>query len=103
MVRAVIIHNYTCINATINIVLTETKEEILVYDWIRFLSAVGGSMGLFLGSSALSILLSGINIVEKRIKRAEKKNKKSVEDQKLWIVNKEKYFATISNAKNAEN
>ncbi len=48
----------------------ELGDEHLIYDISRFLSSLGGSLGLFLGFSCLGILMSAIqklrNFVEEK-------------------------------------
>lgn len=34
--------------------VVETQNEILIYNWPKFLSAIGGTLGLYLGFSCLS-------------------------------------------------
>ena len=36
--------------------VVESQSEILIYDWPKFLSAIGGTLGLYLGFSCLSSL-----------------------------------------------
>ena len=43
----------------------EIQEEILVYDWPRFLSALGGTLGLYLGFSCFSVLIFLIEIARR--------------------------------------
>ena len=35
----------------------QLQKEILIYDWPRFLSAIGGTLGLYIGFSCLSIII----------------------------------------------
>ena len=42
----------------------EKEEEYLLYDFMNLASSLGGTMGLWLGQSLLSILLSLINFLE---------------------------------------
>ena len=44
---------------------TEEQVETLIYDASNFLAQVGGSLGLFLGFSCLSLLIGIINFFEK--------------------------------------
>ena len=37
--------------------IVEIQNEILIYDWPKFLSAIGGTLSLYLGFSCLSMLL----------------------------------------------
>ncbi len=39
-------------------------KEFYIYDGNAIISAVGGALGLFLGFSCLSLLLSGIDVME---------------------------------------
>ena len=43
----------------------EEKTETLVYDFVSFLSAGGGNLGLFVGFSCLSVLYAFYNCIEK--------------------------------------
>ena len=45
----------------------EKKEEYFLYDFMSLASSLGGTMGLWLGYSLLSILLSLINFLERFI------------------------------------
>jgi hypothetical protein len=42
----------------------EKKEEYFIYDLMTLASSLGGTLGLLLGYSLLSILLSIINVLE---------------------------------------
>ena len=44
---------------------TEEQVETLIYDASNFLAQVGGSLGLFLGVSCLSLFIGVINFFEK--------------------------------------
>ena len=44
---------------------TEEQVETLIYDASNFLAQVGGSLGLFLGFSCLSLFIGVINFFEK--------------------------------------
>jgi hypothetical protein len=43
------------------------KEEQYVFGWYSTIIAIGGSMGLFLGYSLASIIVSVIDFVQKKI------------------------------------
>ena len=47
--------------------IVEKKEEYFLYDLMTLLSSLGGTMGLLLGYSLLSIILSMINFLERYI------------------------------------
>ena len=47
----------------------EKQSEVLVYDIPKFLSAIGGTLGLYLGFSCLSILWSALKAYQKCGKR----------------------------------
>jgi hypothetical protein len=49
--------------------IVEEHIETIVYDWINFLSAVGGNLGLLLGFSCLSTLLHFHDVVFHKILR----------------------------------
>ena len=55
----------TFISLSYKTLLTEEREETLVYDATSFLVNAGGNMGLFLGFSCLSILLYIIKLCKK--------------------------------------
>jgi hypothetical protein len=43
-----------------------STEEILLYDFNAILSAVGGSLGLFLGVSCYTFCIAGLEMVMRR-------------------------------------
>jgi hypothetical protein len=45
----------------------EERVESLIYDWGSFLTSIGGDLGLFLGFSCLSILLSLVKCIKDKI------------------------------------
>ena len=45
---------------------TEIKEEHLVYDFQGLLTGIGGTLGLFLGYSLLSVLFDIINFFQRK-------------------------------------
>ena len=55
----------TLIGLSYETLLTEEREETLVYDATNFLVNAGGNLGLFLGFSCLSILLYIIKLCKK--------------------------------------
>jgi hypothetical protein len=57
--------NGTLIILSYETILTEEREETLVYDATNFLVNAGGNLGLFLGFSCLSILLYIIKLCKK--------------------------------------
>lgn len=57
--------NGTFIFLSYETILTEEREETLVYDVTNFLVNAGGNLGLFLGFSCLSILLYIIKLCKK--------------------------------------
>ena len=52
-----------------NSLVVEERVEMLVYDLGNFLVAVGGNLGLWLGFSCLSVLLSFINFLNDKFGR----------------------------------
>ena len=48
---------------------TEEKTETLLYDAVNFLSAAGGNLGLFVGFSCLSVMLTMIDLISDYIKK----------------------------------
>jgi hypothetical protein len=56
----------TYIGFSYETLLTEEKEETLVYDVTNFLVNAGGNLGLFLGFSCLSILLYAIKLCKSK-------------------------------------
>ena len=48
---------------------TEEKTETLLYDAVNFLSAAGGNLGLFIGFSCLSVMLTMIDLISDYIKK----------------------------------
>ncbi len=51
-----------------NSLVVEERVEMLVYDLGNFLVAVGGNLGLLLGFSCLSVLLSLINFINQKFR-----------------------------------
>ena len=61
--------NKTSLLAQFNHPYVTIEEEYLLFDTVAIISATGGSLGLFLGLSCYSIILTGFEWLEEAIIR----------------------------------
>lgn len=79
--------------------LVERRSEVLVYDIPAFFSALGGTLGLYVGFSMLSVMTIVYNIAQNRkgSKEKKKKEKKKTMDMRrkkrtVWPVRGAKIY-----------
>ncbi len=64
----------------------DEDEEVMLYDFNNILAAIGGSLGLFLGVSVFSIIVSVMDKCSTIIERKMKKSSKKLSIKKINVI-----------------